>query len=108
MPHTLTREQAITALEKVAEVFNKPDVGMFVGPHFSCREADAIAEAMLALGDRDGAGIWLSGHATGDEPAELEGTTDKHRHLAHGNDAAGFSSNDPAVVAYLEGLTSNA
>ena len=45
-----------------------------VAGHFTCREADAVAELLRTLGQDEAAETWLDGHAAGDDEPD-----DAHR-----------------------------
>lgn len=61
-------DDAYVAGKKLAEVFGDPEVAYEAGKHFTCREADGVAEALRLLDQPDAATAWIKGHADSDEP----------------------------------------
>lgn len=57
-------EQAVSAM---ADVLSDGMTARDVGAHFTCTEAEALADVMRAAGHGDAADAWLAGHAYGDD-----------------------------------------
>jgi FMN-dependent NADH-azoreductase len=51
-------------------VFAAADTAHDVGPHFSCKEVDALAGMLRAIGAGDAAAVWIEGHSWGDDDVD--------------------------------------
>lgn len=56
-----------SAGQLLAEVFGDPMTADNVGGHFTCAEANNVAEALIGLGRPGDAVTWLIGHSHGDD-----------------------------------------
>lgn len=48
-------------------VFEAVDTAHDVGPRFTCKEVDALAGMLRAIGADDAAAAWIEGHSWGDD-----------------------------------------
>jgi hypothetical protein len=64
------------ALDGLARIFGRPGTGKRVGPHFTCREANLIAYALVASRHVDAAIAWLDMHAASDTEEDVHGGAD--------------------------------
>lgn len=65
------RQKPPTPGQLLDKVLGSHEVAHDVGPRFNCGEADTLAAAMLALGAREGAAVFLAGHAVDDDEGDL-------------------------------------
>ncbi|MFI7608474.1 hypothetical protein ACIBTV_25440 [Micromonospora sp. NPDC049366] len=104
LAEAVRREQEQTvrlmgSLAKMAEMLGSYTAE--TGVHFSCSEADVIAEVLYRSGHPAAAAWWLGIHASDDEPADTEGTGDKHAFLRDGGEYAD-SFHMGAALTYVE------
>lgn len=64
------------ALDGLARVFGRRATAERVGAHFTCREANRIALALVASRHTDAAIIWLDEHAASDTKDDLHGNAE--------------------------------
>ena len=60
-------------LEALARVFGRRATAERVGPHFTCAEANRIAEVLIASRHTDAAIVWLDEHAASDSEEDTHG-----------------------------------
>ncbi|MFC3504477.1 hypothetical protein ACFOOK_26395 [Micromonospora krabiensis] len=87
------------SLDKMAEMLSSYTAE--TGVHFTCSEADVIAEVLYRAGHADAAAIWLGVHAEDDEPGEPDGSGDKHAFLRTDEDFIDSFDGEKAL-AYVE------
>lgn len=86
-------ERVVEAAIRVADLLVN-SCGFGLAEHFTCSEADTVAELILAVGDTEGAAAFLADHAEGDdegdehytgevsdEPIDAPTEQDRHAHL---------------------------
>ncbi|HEY3530932.1 MAG TPA: hypothetical protein VGK78_17440 [Nocardioides sp.] len=74
------------ALDAVTRVFGRASTAERVGPHFTCSEANRIAELLIASRHTDAAIVWLEAHAAGDGEEDVHGGSgfDAARYISGG------------------------
>jgi hypothetical protein len=55
------------ALAEMADIFGDGMFAMQNGEHFTCIEAEVVADVLRAAGHTHSAEVWLKGHAMGDD-----------------------------------------
>ena len=61
------------AMDNLARVFGRTRTAERVGPHFTCKEANYIAAALIASRNNDAAIHWLDAHAASDSDEDAHG-----------------------------------
>lgn len=82
-----------TAVAAMAGVLGDGMTADMTGPHFSCTEANVLADVLIQAGYRDAAETWLLGHGAGDDSED-----DDHAALYEMAKSGGPYDSDAAVA----------
>jgi FMN-dependent NADH-azoreductase len=67
---TNTIDADATEVAQFRAVFAAADTAHDVGPRFTCKEVDALAGMLRAIGADDAAAVWIEGHSWGDDDVD--------------------------------------